>query len=249
MEIRAEEIKNNPNHPKHIAIILDGNGRWAKKRGLPRMMGHNEGVKTVKEIVTASAEAGVEYLTIYAFSKQNWGRPGDEVSALMKLLLITAQKEIQELHRNNVRLMVIGDKSDLPKEALAVLEEGEKLTKDNKLLTLVVALSYGSRDEILRATRTLAEEVKRGDLDLNDIDETLFDSKLDTVGIPDPDLLIRTSGEYRISNYLLWQIAYSEFFFADELWPDFHRQEYYRAIMSYLQRERRFGKTSEQVST
>ncbi len=249
MEIRAEEIKSNPNHPKHVAIILDGNGRWAKKRGLPRMMGHNEGVKTVKEIVTASAEAGVEYLTIYAFSKQNWGRPGEEVSALMKLLLITAQKEIQELHRNNVRLLVIGDKNDLPNDVRIVLEEGEKLTKDNKLLTLIVALSYGSRNEILRATRTLAEEVKRGDLDLNDIDETLFSSKLDTADVPDPDLLIRTSGEYRISNYLLWQMAYAEFFFAEELWPDFHRQEYYRALMSYMNRERRFGKTSEQVST
>jgi len=249
MEIRAEEIKNNPNHPEHIAIILDGNGRWAKKRGLPRMMGHNEGVKTVREIVTASAEAGVKYLTIYAFSKQNWSRPGAEVSAIMSLLLKTAQREINELHRNNVRLLIIGDKSDLPAEVKVALEGGEKLTKDNKLLTLIVALSYGSRDEILRATRSLAEDVKRGDLEANDINETLFESKLDTCGIPDPDLLIRTSGEYRISNYLLWQIAYAELYFAEELWPDFHRQEYYRALLSYTQRERRFGKTSEQVST
>lgn len=249
MEIRPEEIKNNPNHPQHVAIILDGNGRWAKKRGLPRMMGHNEGVKTVREIVTASAEAGVKYLTIYAFSKQNWSRPSDEVSSIMSLLFKTAQKEIKELHRNNVRLMIIGDKNDLPTEARAVLEEGENLTKNNELLTLVVALSYGSRDEILRATRSLAEDVKRGDLDVNDINETLFESKLDTADIPDPDLIIRTSGEYRISNYLLWQIAYAEFYFADELWPDFHRQEYYRALQSYTLRERRFGKTSEQVST
>lgn len=249
MEIRPEDIKNNPNRPQHVAIILDGNGRWAKKRGLPRMMGHNEGVKTVKEIVTASAEAGVKYLTIYAFSKQNWDRPDDEVSSLMSLLFKTAQREIKELHRNNVRLMIIGDKSDLPKEARAVLEEGENLTKDNELLTLVVALSYGSRDEILRATRSLAEDVKRGDLNLNDINETLFESKLDTANIPDPDLLIRTSGEYRISNYLLWQIAYAEFYFTEILWPDFHTQEYYRALQSYTERERRFGKTSEQVST
>ena len=249
MEIRAEEIKNNPNRPQHVAIILDGNGRWAKKRGLPRMMGHNEGVKTVREIVTASAEAGVKYLTIYAFSKQNWNRPKDEVSSIMTLLLKTAQREIKELHRNNVRLKVIGDKNDLPKEAWTVLEQGIELTKDNKLLTLVVALSYGSRDEILRAVHILAEDVKSGELESSDINETLFGSRLDTADIPDPDLMIRTSGEYRISNYLLWQAAYAEFYFAEELWPDFHRQEYYKALLSYTQRERRFGKTSEQVST
>ncbi|MFA6618401.1 MAG: isoprenyl transferase [Candidatus Neomarinimicrobiota bacterium] len=249
MKIRPEDIKNNPNRPQHVAVILDGNGRWAKKRGLPRMMGHNEGVKTVKEIVTASAEAGVKYLTIYAFSKQNWDRPNDEVSFLMSLLIKTAEREIKELHRNNVRLMIIGDKNDLPKEARAVLEQGENLTKDNELLTLVVALSYGSRDEILRATRSLLEDVKRGDLNVNDIDETLFESRLDTANIPDPDLLIRTSGEYRISNYLLWQIAYAEFYFTETLWPDFNTQEYYRALQSYTLRERRFGKTSEQVST
>jgi undecaprenyl diphosphate synthase len=248
MEIRGEEIKNNANGPKHVAIILDGNGRWAKKRGLPRMMGHNEGVKTVKEIVTASAEAGVKYLTIYAFSKQNWNRPQDEVSSIMTLLLKTAQREIKELHRNNVRLKVIGNRSDLPKEANAVLEQGVELTKDNTLLTLIVALSYGSRDEILRAVHSLAKDVKSGSLDPDDINETLFEARLDTVGIPDPDLIIRTSGEYRISNYLLWQSAYAEYFFAEELWPDFHKQEYYKALLSYTQRERRFGKTSEQVS-
>ncbi len=249
MEIRAEEIKNNPNRPQHVAIILDGNGRWAKKRGLPRMMGHNEGVKTVREIVTASAEAGVRYLTIYAFSKQNWNRPKDEVSSIMTLLLKTAQREIKELHRNNVRLKIIGDKNDLPKEARTVLDQGIELTKDNELLTLVVALSYGSRDEILRAVHSLAEDVKSGELEPSDINETLLGSRLDTADIPDPDLIIRTSGEYRISNYLLWQSAYAEFYFADELWPDFHRQEYYKALLSYTQRERRFGKTSEQVST
>ncbi len=249
MEIRAEEIKNNPNVPQHVAIILDGNGRWAKKRGLPRMMGHNEGVKTIKEIVTASAEAGVKYLTIYVFSKQNWNRPKDEVSAIMTLLLKTTQREIKELHRNNVQLKVIGDKNDLPKKAWAVLEQGIELTKDNKRMTLIVALSYGSRDEILRAVHTLAEDVKSGELEPNDINETLFESRLDTADIPDPDLMIRTSGEYRISNYLLWQSAYAEFYFAEELWPDFHRQEYYKALLSYTQRERRFGKTSEQVST
>jgi len=248
MEIRAEEIKNNPNRPQHVAIILDGNGRWAKKRGLPRMMGHNEGVKTVREIVTASAEAGVRYLTIYAFSKQNWNRPKDEVSSIMTLLLKTAQREIKELHRNNVRLKIIGDKNDLPKEARTVLDQGIELTKDNELLTLVVALSYGSRDEILRAVHSLAEDVKSGELEPSDINETLLGSRLDTADIPDPDLIIRTSGEYRISNYLLWQSAYAEFYFADELWPDFHRQEYYKALLSYTQRERRFGKTSEQVS-
>ena len=249
MEIRAEEIKKNANRPQHVAIILDGNGRWAKKRGLPRRMGHNEGIKTVKEIVTASAEAGVKYLTIYAFSKQNWNRPKDEVSSIMSLLLKTAEREIKELHRNNVRLKVIGDRNDLPKEARVVLEQGMELTKNNDLLTLVVALSYGSRDEILRAVNTLAAEVKNGNLEPGDIDESTLGSRLDTADIPDPDLIIRTSGEYRISNYLLWQAAYAEFYFAEELWPDFHRQNYYKALMSYTKRERRFGKTSEQVST
>ena len=249
MEIRAEEIKNNPNRPQHVAIILDGNGRWAKQRGLPRMMGHSEGVKTVREIVTASAEAGVKYLTFYAFSKQNWSRPKEEVSSIMSLLLKTALKEIKELHRNNVRLKVIGDKNDLPTEARKVLEQGIELTKDNDLLTLVVALSYGSRDEILRAVQSLADDVKNGSLDPDDITETLLGSRLDTADIPDPDLVIRTSGEYRISNYLLWQSAYAEFYFADELWPDFHSQNYFKALESYTKRERRFGKTSEQVST
>jgi undecaprenyl diphosphate synthase len=213
------------------------------------MMGHGEGVKTVREIVTASAEAGVKYLTIYAFSKQNWNRPKDEVSSIMSLLLKTAQKEIKELHRNNVRLKIIGDRNDLPTEAREVLEQGVELTKNNDLLTLVVALSYGSRDEILRAVRGLANEAKDGKLDPVDIDEVLLGSRLDTADIPDPDLVIRTSGEYRISNYLLWQSAYAEFYFAKELWPDFHRQNYYKALMSYTKRERRFGKTSEQVST
>lgn len=249
MEIRAEEIKNNVNKPQHVAIILDGNGRWAKKRGLPRTMGHNEGVKTVREIVTASAEAGVKYLTIYVFSKQNWNRPKDEVSSIMTLLLKTAQKEIKELHRNNVRLEVIGDRNDIPGEAREVLEQGIELTKDNDLLTLVVALSYGSRDEILRAVKSIANDAKDGKLDPNDIDETLFGSRLDTADIPDPDLVIRPSGEFRISNYLLWQSAYAEFYFDDVLWPDFHTQEYYKALLSYTKRERRFGKTSEQVST
>ncbi|MEA2077932.1 MAG: isoprenyl transferase [Candidatus Marinimicrobia bacterium] len=249
MEIRAEEIKNNANKPQHVAIILDGNGRWAKKRGLPRIMGHNEGVKTVREIVTASAEAGIKYLTIYVFSKQNWNRPKDEVSSIMSLLFKTAQREIKELHRNNVCLKIIGDRNDLPSEARAALEQGIELTKDNTVLTLVIALSYGSRDEILRAVHSLVEDAKNGEIEPSDINETLFGTRLDTADIPDPDLVIRTSGEYRISNYLLWQSAYAEFCFAEELWPDFHRQEYYKALLSYTQRERRFGKTSEQVNT
>lgn len=248
MEIKAEEIKQCTNKPVHVAIILDGNGRWAKQRGLPRMMGHNEGVKTVREIVTASAEAGIRYLTIYAFSKQNWNRPNEEVSSIMSLLYVTAKAEIKELHRNNVCLRIIGDKNDLPAKARKVLEEGEELTRGNTLLTLVVALSYGSRDEILRAARSLAVDAAAGKVNAAEIDKALFESRLDTVGIPDPDLIIRTSGEHRISNYLLWQSAYAEFFFAPELWPDFHRQEYYRALMDYTKRERRFGKTSEQVT-
>lgn len=249
MEIKAEEIKQFANKPEHVAIILDGNGRWARKRGLPRVMGHNEGVKTVKEIVTASAEAGVRYLTIYAFSKQNWNRPNDEVSSIMSLLYETANAEIKELHRNNVCLRIIGDRNDLPAEARKVLEDGEKLTRNNTLLTLVVALSYGGRDEIIRAVRSLASDAEEGKIQAGEIDNALFESRLDTIGIPDPDLIIRTSGEHRISNYLLWQSAYSEFYFAPELWPDFHRQEYYKALMDYTKRERRFGKTSEQITT
>lgn len=248
MKIHAEDIKNSENKPVHIAIIMDGNGRWAKQRGLPRMMGHNEGVKTVKEIVTASGEAGIKYLTIYAFSKENWNRPKDEVNAIMSLLLKTTEKEISELHRNNIRVKVIGDKNDLPKGAWDVLEKGIELTKNNTHMTLIIALSYGSRDEILRAVHSLAQDIKRGELNPDDINETLFESRLDTHNIPDPDLIIRTSGEYRISNYLLWQSAYAEYYFAPELWPDFHRQEYYRIIMEYAKRERRFGKTSEQVT-
>jgi undecaprenyl diphosphate synthase len=248
MEIKAEEIRQYANKPVHVAVIMDGNGRWAKKRGLPRMMGHHEGVKTIKEIVTASAEAGIRFLTIYAFSKENWNRPNEEVSSIMSLLYDTAKEEIKELHRNNVRLRIIGDKNDLPAKAREVLKEGEALTRDNSLLTLVVALSYGSRDEILRAARALAEEAAAGKIKPEQIDEALFESRLDTAGIPDPDLIIRTSGEHRISNYLLWQLAYAEFYFAPELWPDFHRQEYYRALMEYTKRERRFGKISEQVT-
>lgn len=248
MEIKAEQIKQCAGKPQHVAIILDGNGRWAKQRGLPRTMGHSEGVRNVKEIVTASAEAGIRYLTIYAFSKQNWSRPSDEVGTIMSLLSSTAKREINELHRNNVCLRIIGDKNDLPEEARKILEDGEKLTRDNTLMTLVVALSYSSRDEILRAVRAIARDSRDTKTDPEQIDEALFESRLDTAGIPDPDLVIRTSGEFRISNYLLWQSAYAEFYFAKELWPDFHRQEYYHALLDYTKRERRFGKTSEQVS-
>lgn len=249
MEIKAEEIKQFANKPEHVAIILDGNGRWARKRGLPRIMGHNEGVKTVREIVTASAEAGIRYLTIYAFSKQNWNRPNDEVSSIMFLLYETANAEIKELHRNNVCLRIIGDRNDLPAEVRKVLEDGEKLTRNNTILTLVVALSYGGQDEILRAVRSLVSDAEEGKIRAGEIDKALFESRLDTVGIPDPDLIIRTSGEHRFSNYLLWQSAYAEFYIAPELWPDFHRQEYYKALMDYTKRERRFGKTSEQLTT
>lgn len=248
MEIKAEQIKQCTNKPQHVAIILDGNGRWAKQRGLPRTVGHSEGVKNVKEIVNASAEAGIRYLTIYAFSKQNWSRPFEEVGTIMSLLSSTAKREINQLHRNNVCLRIIGDKNDLPEEARKILEDGEKLTRDNTLMTLIVALSYSSRDEILRAIRAIARDSRDAKADPEQIDEAFFESRLDTAGIPDPDLVIRTSGEFRISNYLLWQSAYAEFYFAKEFWPDFHRQEYYRALLDYTKRERRFGKTSEQVT-
>lgn len=248
MNLTADDIKKIANKPKHIAIIMDGNGRWAKSRNLPRLMGHSEGVKTVKEIVTASGEAGIKYLTVYAFSKENWKRPKDEVNGLMTLLYKTAQKEIEELHRNNVQLRIIGDKSDLPEQARKVLEDGEELTRNNDFLTFVVALSYGGRDEIMRAVRSIAEDVKQGKVEPETIDSKLLESRLDTSDIPDPDLVIRTSGEFRTSNYLLWQSAYAEYYIAEDYWPDFHKDKYYEAIRDYTQRERRYGKTSEQVT-
>ena len=233
--------------PRHIAIIMDGNGRWAKKKRMPRVFGHRSGVKSVREATEAAGEIGVEYLTLYTFSTENWNRPQLEVTAIMELLVSTIEAEIGNLHENNVRLRTIGDIEQLPRASYEKLLEGIELTKNNSGLTLVLALNYSAKREILKATRELAKRVEAGDLHADDIDEERFANALHTRGIPDPELLIRTSGETRISNFLLWQIAYSELYFTPVFWPDFRRDNLYEAIVNYQNRERRFGKISEQL--
>ncbi len=234
--------------PKHVAIIMDGNGRWAEKRGNSRIFGHQHGVESVRASIKAAAVIGVKYLTIYAFSTENWNRPKFEVEALMTLLVNVIKNETQELNKNNVRLKIIGDRDSLPpkvkKETDLIVE---KLSK-NTGLTVVMALSYSSRWEIINAVKSIAGDVKKGKIDTQDISQELFDSYLATSEIPDPELLIRTSGEARISNFLLWQIAYTELYFTSVLWPDFSDEDFYEAICNYQQRERRFGKTSEQIN-
>lgn len=233
--------------PRHIAIVMDGNGRWAKKQGLKRMFGHMQGVRTVHTITEAASRLGVEYMTLYTFSTENWNRPKEEVDALMALLVDTIVKETPTLMENNVRLTAIGDMERLPEATrskfLTCIEE----TSQNTGLTMVVAISYSARWEITEATKRAAELVRDGKLRIEDINEQTISSLMTTASMPDPDLLIRTSGEYRISNFLLWQIAYSELYFTDCLWPDFTEEEFYKAIINYQHRERRFGKTSEQV--
>ncbi|MCC6279148.1 MAG: isoprenyl transferase [Saprospiraceae bacterium] len=233
--------------PQHIAIIMDGNGRWAKQKGMPRVLGHRSGVKSVREVTEAAAEIGVKYLTLYAFSTENWSRPPAEVTALMTLLVETIRGEIRDLNKNGVRLMAIGDIEALPAASLKALREGMENTKNNTRITLVLALNYSAKWEILRAARQLAEQAKNGSLQPADINESVFESALSTTGIPDPELLIRTSGETRISNFLLWQIAYAELYFTPVFWPDFGKKELFEAILSYQRRERRFGMTSEQI--
>lgn len=233
--------------PKHIAIIMDGNGRWAKQKGKLRVSGHKQGVIAVREVVEGAVALGVEYLTLYTFSTENWNRPDYEVNALMELFVFTINKEIKTLMQNGVRLNAIGNIEKLPKKCREQLREAIDKTSNNTKTTLTLALSYSSRWEITEAARTIAEEVKAGKLNPQDITEDLFASKLTTAGIPDPELLIRTSGELRISNYLLWQLAYAEMYFTSKLWPDFNREDLYEAIRVYQQRERRFGLTSEQL--
>ncbi len=233
--------------PQHIAIIMDGNGRWAKQKGMPRVLGHRSGVKSVREVTEAAAEIGVKYLTLYAFSTENWSRPPAEVTALMSLLVETIRGEIRDLNKNGVRLMAIGDIEALPKASYQALLDGIEKTKHNTRITLVLALNYSAKWEILRASRRLADQAVQGLIRPEDIDEKAFENALSTTGIPDPELLIRTSGETRISNFLLWQIAYAELYFTPVFWPDFGRKELYEAILSYQRRERRFGKISEQV--
>ena len=243
-------IKNNidkNNVPNHVAVIMDGNGRWAKKLGNLRVFGHKNGVKTVKVVVEAAAEIGVKNLTLYAFSTENWNRPKLEVEALMQLLVSTISSEIEKLHKQGVRLLTIGDTDSLPTKVQQKLNNAIELTENNKGLTLVLALSYSSRWEITNATNKIIADVKAGKISGENITEKEFGSYLTTSKIPDPDLLIRTSGEYRISNFLLWQIAYSELYFTDKLWPEFTAEDFYDAIKNYQERERRYGKTSEQV--
>jgi undecaprenyl diphosphate synthase len=235
------------NVPKHIAIIMDGNGRWAKQKGIPRLLGHRSGVKSVREVTEAAAEIGVQYLTLYAFSTENWNRPPAEVTALMTLLVETIKGEIRDLNKNKVRLQAIGDIEALPVATYKTLLEGIEQTKNNDRITLVLALNYSAKWEILRATRIIAEQAQKGLLKAEDIKESTFEAALSTNGIPDPELLIRTSGETRISNFLLWQIAYTELYFTPVFWPDFGRKELFEAILSYQRRERRFGMTSEQI--
>lgn len=234
--------------PRHIAIIMDGNGRWAKQKGLPRVLGHRSGVKSVREVTEAAAEIGVQYLTLYAFSTENWSRPPAEVTALMGLLVETIRGEIRDLNKNGVRLTAIGNLDALPAASRKALLEGIEQTKNNTRITLVLALNYSAKWEILRAARHLAEQAAQGTLRPEDIDEHSFENALSTSGIPDPELLIRTSGETRISNFLLWQIAYAELYFTPVFWPDFGRRELFEAILSYQRRERRFGKISEQIA-
>lgn len=232
--------------PQHIAIIMDGNGRWAKKQGNIRLIGHKFGVGSVRKVTEAAQRAGVKYLTLYAFSTENWNRPQAEVSGLMQLLGSTIESEIAELCKNNVRLMMVGD-GRLPEALNKKMSAAIEKTASNTGLTLVLALSYSGRWEIAETARRIAEAAKAGQLDPADVNEATFASYMPTSPIPDPELLIRTSGEYRISNFLLWQTAYSEFYFTDTLWPDFAEEDLYRAIVDYQHRERRFGKTSEQI--
>ncbi|KXK37685.1 MAG: UDP pyrophosphate synthase [Bacteroidetes bacterium OLB9] len=233
--------------PRHIAIIMDGNGRWAKTKGQPRVFGHKNGVTAVREVTEAAAEMGIEYLTLYAFSTENWSRPEIEVNALMSLLIETVRKEISTLNKNNIRLQAIGNLTGLPDKTRKALLEGIETTRNNSRMTLILALNYSSRWEIVEAAKKLAVAVKDGQLNVEDIDADAFAAQLNTCDFPDPELLIRTSGEYRISNYLLWQIAYTELYFTPVLWPDFRKKDLYDAIMDYQRRERRFGKTSEQL--
>ena len=234
--------------PKHIAIIMDGNGRWAKQKGMMRAFGHENGTKSVRQTVEASAELGIENLTLYAFSTENWNRPKLEVQTLMKLLVSSLKKEIATLQDNNIKLLAIGNLSTLPKKVYKELFEVIEKTKHNTRMTLTLALSYGSREEILNTVKEISIKVKNNIISPENIEESIINEHLYTRNLPDVDLLIRTSGEQRISNFLLWQIAYAELYFTSVLWPDFTKQHLYEAIIEYQKRERRFGKTSEQLS-
>lgn len=240
---------NTDKLPQHVAIIMDGNGRWAKKRALPRVVGHEYGVKSVRTVAEAAASLGVKYLTLYTFSTENWNRPKMEVNAIMMLLVRTIKKEVATLQKNNIRLRTIGDIKALPEDAYRELQEAMELTKNNTRMDLILALNYSARWDIIQATKAIASRVKAGELDVKDINEEEISNALDTGHFPEPELLIRTSGEYRISNFMLWEMAYAEFYFTDAYWPEFDKESFYKAILDYQKRERRFGKTSEQIST
>jgi undecaprenyl diphosphate synthase len=233
--------------PKHIAIIMDGNGRWAKKRALPRVVGHEYGVKSVRTVAETAARLGVKYLTLYTFSTENWNRPQLEVKAIMALLVRTIRKEVATLQKNNIRLRTIGNIEALPKDAYNELQEAMALTANNDSMDLVLALNYSARWDIVQATKKIAESVQDGSIKVGDINEEVISASLNTGALPEPDLLIRTSGEFRISNFMLWEMAYGEFYFTDIYWPEFDQKAFYKAIVDYQKRERRFGKTSDQI--
>jgi len=243
-----EELKASCELPRHIAIIMDGNGRWARLKGKTRIEGHAVGVDSVRDVVEACSQLGIDYLTLFTFSTENWKRPEKEVSALMQLLIRVLRKESKELHDNNIRLNVIGNINMLPEKVGDVLRETMELTKNNSSLVLSIALSYSGKWDILQACRSIAIDVQSGNIDPQKIDEQLFESYLSTRSLPDPELLIRTSGEFRISNFMLWQSAYSEIYFTNTYWPDFRRAHLYDAIRDFQSRERRFGQTSEQIN-
>ena len=248
MEELKEQIKKGI-VPRHVAIIMDGNGRWAKLKGKPRIFGHKNGVNSVKQVIEGSVEIGVEFLTLYAFSTENWNRPKLEVKTLMALLVSSLKKELKTLQKNNIKLNAIGSIENLPAQAQDELFEVINKTKNNTALTLTLALSYGSREEIVNVIKNLSEKVVNNSLSIEEINEKIINNHLYTFSLPDVDLMIRTSGEKRISNFLLWQIAYAELYFCSTLWPDFKKEDLFKAIIDYQKRERRFGKTSEQIET
>lgn len=245
MNLHDQIDKNNL--PNHVAIIMDGNGRWAQSQGKARVFGHKNGVNSVRETLKAASELGIKALTLYAFSTENWKRPKTEVDTLMKLLSAALKKELKTFQKNNIKLNAIGNLSTLPQKAYQDLSEVIEKTKNNSQFILTLALSYGSREEIVKAVQNISKKVVNNELKIEEIDENIINNHLYTFSLPEVDLLIRTSGEKRISNFLLWQIAYSEFYFTETLWPDFKKDDFYRAIIDYQKRERRFGKTSEQL--
>lgn len=244
-DLKIQILKNNL--PNHVAIIMDGNGRWAKTKGKPRVFGHKNGVTSVKQAIEGCAEIGINYLTLYAFSTENWNRPKLEVKTLMALLVSSLKKELKTLQKNNIKLNTIGNIDNLPKKAQIELNEVIEKTKNNTALTLTLALSYGSREEIVNVIKNISKKVVNNQLQFEEIDEKIINNHLYTFSLPDVDFLIRTSGEKRISNFLLWQIAYAELYFTNTLWPDFRKKDLFEAILNYQNRERRFGKTSEQI--